>query len=496
MLVRQDKEYGIEQITFVAAERPLQRHIAHNALAEVAISDLKASTVLELSEVAERLSWATDAPSNVLPSGLMMALLRLDRVARYSGQYLALHSIYRKGEALELARKEVKALQHSFVAARGRFAPQLSRVVNEWQALLEAENDKVKALGETRHETPNPFVFGNPVAVTEKNIFTGRQDIVKQIEMSMLGTMQTPTLLLHGPRRMGKSSILNQLPRLLGPDFAPAIVDCQNPAVTESQATLLRYLSRALSKGLQLRRVLVEPLAATALACEPFATFDQWLDDVEQEMPKGMRALLCLDEYERLHATLNIGWGGAFLDALRHTLQHRPRVVLMFTGTRTFQELGSAWTDRFISARRVRVSFLKRVDVELLLTKPIPEFDVTYAQGALDAVVAATNCQPFLTQAVAFELVHFLNERQHKEATLDDVEDAVTRSLVSGGMYFANIWNDAGEEGQDILRAVARRERPPAFHKASAWLREHDVLNNEGDFAVEMMRRWMKIKSF
>ena len=52
---------------------------------------------------------------------------------------------------------------------------------------------------------------------------------------------------------MGKTSILKQLPRLLGPDFAPALVDCQNAAVTESVATLLRYLSRALSAGVQRR---------------------------------------------------------------------------------------------------------------------------------------------------------------------------------------------------------------------------------------------------
>jgi hypothetical protein len=37
----------------------------------------------------------------------------------------------------------------------------------------------------------------------------------------------------HGPRRAGKSNILNQLPRLLGPDFAPATLDCQEPAVTD-----------------------------------------------------------------------------------------------------------------------------------------------------------------------------------------------------------------------------------------------------------------------
>ena len=118
--------------------------------------------------------------------------------------------------------------------------------------------------------------------------------------------------------------------------------------------------------------------------------------------------------------------------------------------------MGPAWTDRFISARRVRVSFLQPDDVRPLLTKPIPEFDLTYAPGAVDAVIAATRCQPFLVQAVAFELVQYLNEQQRKEAAPADVETAITRALESGGDYFANVWSDAGSEGQGILREIAR----------------------------------------
>jgi hypothetical protein len=494
LLVKQDREEGFRQIAFVAAERPLQRRVALEALAEVAIDDLRVESVSDLPDVTERLSWTTDILSGDLPGGLAMALPRLDRAARHVGQYFTLNSPYRKREALERAMTEVEGLRRNLIAVREDFSSRLLQLVNEWQQLLKVEYDQVKALAVGTHEIPNPFIYGIPVAETEKNVFAGRQDIVRQIEANLLGAIQTPTLLLHGPRRMGKTSILNQLPRLLGPDFAPAMVDCHNPAVVGSEATLLRYFARAIEEGLRRRRVHVEPLAASALTQEPFVVFDDWLDSVQRAMPEGLRALLCLDEYERLQATLASGWGGSFLDALRHTLQFRPRVVLMFSGAHTFQELGPIWTDRFISVRRVRVSFLGREDVELLLTKPIPEFDMSYAPGALDAIIAATSCQPFLTQAVAFELVQFLNERQRREATLDDVEEAVTRAIVSGGEYFANIWSDAGEQGQAILLAVARGEAPPVFPPASIRLREHDVLNSEGNFAVEMFRRWVNMK--
>lgn len=493
LLAKQDREEGFRQIAFVAAERPLQRRVALAALAEVAAADLKAESLSQLSGVADRLGWTADTPAN-LADELSTTLPRFDRVAQHVGQYLILHSAYRKFEALESAAKEVEALQGSLIVARGRFARRVLQAVNGWRRLLDAERDKVRVVAEASREIPNPFVYSKPVTDIDNNVFTGRRDVVRQIEASLLGAAQAPTLLLQGPRRMGKTSILNQLPRLLGPDFAPAVVDCQNPAVTGSEATLLRYLSRALSEGLRRRRVHVEALSAQQLAREPYAVFDEWLEKVERAMPEGMRTLLCMDEYERLQSALEAGWGSAFLDVLRHTFQHRARVGLMFTGAHTFQELGPAWTDRFVSARRMRVSFLTRADVELLLTKPIPEFDMTYAAGALDALVAATNCHPFLTQAVAFELVQLLNEGQRREATPEDVEEAIGRALVSGDAYFVNVWGDAGEGGQAVLSALAAGRTPPESPAASAWLREHDVIGEDGDFAVEMLRRWVASK--
>ena len=173
-------------------------------------------------------------------------------------------------------------------------------------------------------------------------------------------------------------------------------------------------------------------------------------------------------------------------------LQHRAQIVLMFTGVHTFEALGPIWTGRFISARRVRITFLTQDEVLPLLTQPIPAFEMTYAPGALEAIYAATQGQPFLTQAVAFELVQVLNAQQRLVATPADVEEAIARALVSGGVYFANVWSDAGSAGQAILSAVAHGATAPDFPDARAWLHEYDVLNTLGQFAVPMLERWVR----
>src|SRR5262249_25991404 len=156
---------------------------------------------------------------------------------------------------------------------------------------------------------------------------------------------------------------------------------------------------------LQRRRISVIPLSKESMDREPYGIFDGWLENLERAISRNMRILLCLDEYENLQRNLDSGWGDDFLNLLRHILQHRRSVALLFTGSHTLEQQGPAWTNRFLNARRIRVSFLKDEEVIPLLTEPIPAFDMSYGDDALKLFLLKTHGQPFLTQAVAFELV-------------------------------------------------------------------------------------------
>jgi hypothetical protein len=164
----------------------------------------------------------------------------------------------------------------------------------------------------------------------------------------------------------------------------------------------------------------------------------------------------------------------------------------MFCGAHTFAESGPAWTSRFINAKLMRVSFLSYEDVLPLLTKPVPEFDLKYEPGVLEALYEATRGQPYLTQLVAYELVEYLNEQQRKQAGLADLQVAISRALENGSEYFSNIWFDAGDKGQAILRAIAMSEPPPDYASARQRLEKQEVLKENGTFAVPMVERWFR----
>jgi hypothetical protein len=492
-LLRHDREYGFAQVAFIAAERSLQWRVAVQALSQLALDDLQADSIRGLATVSECIRWSTTASVD-LPDDLRVNLPGFDRVSQYLDQYLILSTLYRKRETLRRASEELENLRKGLVFGRSQFTAALLRIANAWAALLDAETKRLAAEAPAVRKLPNPFAFGSPVSDRDANLFTGRRDVVARIEENILGSTHPPALVLYGARRMGKSSILNQLSRLLGPEFAPAIIDCQNPAVTESERTLLRYLSQALVESLERKRITIQPLAPADLREEPYAAFDDWLRRVERNTPAPVRVLICVDEYELLGSAVASGWGDKFLNQVRHLMQHRPRFVWLFTGAHTFEELGPAWTSRFVNARRLRVSFLAREDLRPLLTRPekVPGFDLTYDDGAVDALLDATNGQPFLTQAVAYELIQHLNEGDRKHVTRADIETAIDLALGSGSEYFANVWYDAREDGQAVLTALARGEPVPDAPRARRWLRDHDVLTDRGSFAVPMVRHWVE----
>ena len=413
LVVQQDRAAGLRAIAFVAAERSLQRRVARQALVETCWRICGHHPSRNSPACRADLNWTTDAPLD-LPSPLPEILPRVYRSDATCRAVLESPEPLSSSADLERAAEEVQRCSEACPAAgnasrRGfcrksmagnrSWMPPTASLAQTHRRASDSQSVPVRQSGiQPRYKRLHgPPRRGSP----DRGQHPGR--------------CQAPTLLLYGPRRMGKTSILNQLPRLLGPDFAAAVIDCQNPAVTGGPAAGLAYWSRSLSQAMQERGLHVPPLDRKSLGGDAFAEFDEWLDRTLATLPAALRVLVCWDEYERLQQTLDAGWGGQLLDYLRHLLQHRPQIVPLFTGVRTFRRAGPG-VDRPV--RQLAANPRGTADPRgspPLLTKPIPEFDLTYAAGALDRLLDATAGQPFLTQATAYELVNWLNRQDRRK---------------------------------------------------------------------------------
>ena len=180
------------------------------------------------------------------------------------------------------------------------------------------------------------------------------------------------------------------------------------------------------------------------------------------------------------------------LDWLRHRTQHDMRYCLLFSGVRTFSEMGPAWTGRFPNAYRVPVGHLSRDEATQLLTRPVEDFSLVYGGRSMEIILDATAGQPYLTQAAAFELVLLLNDEHRKMALDADSEAALRAVFISGDSYFFNYWTDMGSDGRALVFALARGETPPVSPRAERWLREHLVLDQSQRFVTPLFGQWVR----
>lgn len=405
----------------------------------------------------------------------------------------------------------------------------LLRIRNHWRSLVAEGGGRLGQ--QVQHQrVVNPYVAGNPV---KGSLFVGRDEILGQLEELWLKTGQVDSLVLFGHRRMGKSSILQNLPHRLDP-AANWVVDFNLQTVNRSHTGSLLF-DLATKMRDQLLRGQGPQLPATngadltvpeeAIFRDNYQrAFNQWLDRLAP-LVTGRRFIIAVDEYELLEQAMADGRLDKDLtEYLRGVIQTRDWFVLALAGLYTLQEqCHDYWHPLFASIKPRKVSFLSPAATRRLLTQPSDDFPLDYAPDTLDTIQTLTNGQPYLVQLIGQNLVA-LHNRQVREGDRDPNQpfsladlQAVIESpefFEDGFPYFNGVWGQAQDSppGQHtILRALAAAPAdeaqlavitglsPDAVHQALNTLEAHDVITLTAKttytFTVDLMRRWVAQRS-
>jgi hypothetical protein len=377
------------------------------------------------------------------------------------------------------------------------------RVLDHWRlALREGIEAQLKSSGHS--EIVQPFQTGNPIRADRHHLFKGRRRLAADV-IRTVHDQGRPTLVLHGPRRCGKSSFLLNLSRLLPDDLLPVYVDLQSQAMTNSEGDFCYGLVRAGIRDLRSRGLEAPPAERTAFRANPYPSLEDWLDGLRPLLGQR-RILFCLDEFEKLgEAMLRGKVGPSLLDELRHLAQHREELGFILCGAQTLEELGPQWTSYFINAHPVKILYLDREEARELLIDPDPSFNLTYQNEVVDSVLDITSCQPYLVQLLGEAMVKVANRHGVREIDIALLEESVGEALSAGTIYFTNVWEETTgtapaevAAAQAWLRALAQgRPLPPMDELARRLLhrlqRYHVIENRDGyRFEVPLVSRWIR----
>jgi Novel STAND NTPase 1 len=513
--------FGLEDHLVLVAERnPLEGQVGIEYLttgrqrwaAQAAQIELDARRLERCDDVAAIGSAARSLAAGEL-EGPASALLRsFSRISQDVGAALGQESAYNQRLALSAVEDRLDGLSRELTRSSERYAARFGPIAGRWRQIVAEHGRELAAAVEQRQEIDSPYVIGVPLTEAQE-IFVGRTEVSAHIEQSLLDRRRPP-LLLYGQRRMGKTSLLNNLGRLLPSTIVPFFVDLQGPASRASDhAGFLYNIARGMADSARRQRSLSLPsLAREALEADPFTRFDEWLDEVEQSLGDST-ALLAMDEFEALDSALTEGRLSetAVLGMLRHLIQHRPRFKVLLAGSHTLEEL-ERWASYLINVQVVHLGPLNEADAQRLIERPAAAFALRYEPEASRRVLALTGGHPFLLQLLCAEIVALKNEQEpavRRLACSTDVEAAAPEALSHGSFFFADIQrNQVDAAGLALLRflaaqgegavvdreALARHVEPPdALEPALASLLRRELIAPVADgyrFQVELIRRW------
>ena len=241
----------------------------------------------------------------------------------------------------------------------------------------------------------NPYIAGAPVV--EASMFFGREDVFGWIERSLEGKFVDHILVLHGQRRVGKTSVLKQIPNFLPDKYIQVFFDLQGRTGT----TLDRFLwwlaseiARTLKRGHGINIPKPDPKA---------------FEDTEyliNEFLPGLRPvlgdyvlLLTFDEFDTLdRPEIQETLASPLIAYLRRLIEVEELNFIFSIGSSgdKLENMQASYTDFFKSALYRKISFLTSDDSQRLIIKPV-EGLIKYEKKAVGRISEITSGHPYFT---------------------------------------------------------------------------------------------------
>lgn len=458
LALRADRAAGLKEVAFIA-QSFRQGWAANRARLAFTVETLANCTSPEMIAAAPaELDWLADEVMQALEQHTGEIVPRLLGLAAGVRTTLNADNTYSRRLGYREALDNLDTLTSRLLSLGQPAIEWWQPVIGQWQKVLLNELETVVSKQSPTVNIENPYQPGNPLQLNRKELFKGRHDLRDAVVKALL-ERHRPTLVLHGPRRMGKTSFLLQLPALLPGNTVSVFLDLQRPTATQSTTAFFYNIARTITRETRPYRLLLSPPLREKFDTSPFEAFAEWLEDEALPALKDFNLLLTFDEFEKLGEALAAGrLDPRVFDELRYLIQHQTQLALLFAGVQTLAELGPTWSSYFINVKPLTIDYLAPDQAEEIIRRPDTslDFKVSYDDEVVEQMMSLTHCHPYLLQLVCSTLVEACNAQNTLHVDPHLLAMALPRALDQGEPYFRNIWDEmAGAEGQPLLRQIA-----------------------------------------
>lgn len=358
-------------------------------------------------------------------------------------------------------------------------------------------------------EIVNPYIAGAPV--TEQRMFFGRDDVFQWIQNSLSGQYADHILVIHGQRRVGKTSVLKQLGNRLPERYIPVFFDLQGRTHT-SLDRFLWWLAREIVRVLKQERNAEIPIPEKDAFARDLEYFEsQFLAEVREALPDHT-LLLTFDEFDNLEESeVKEELARPLIDYLRRLMGNAGLNFIFSIGSsgRKLENMQASYTEFFKTALYKKISFLSEEQTHHLVTRPV-EGILEYERAAVDRIYGIASGHPYFTQLTCHELFARCQRTEQRKIAKSDVEAILDDVVERGTVNLKFVWDEATDIEKWSLAALAQMDK--ADNRALAdylkkqrvrfvesdltsgllHLREKDVLTAENRFVIHLLKLWLQ----
>ncbi len=280
----------------------------------------------------------------------------------------------------------------------------------------------------------NPYVIGTPIR--DPNAFFGRESLFDFLADNL--AQGAEVVVLHGWRRIGKSSVLRQIPHKTGlPDHVFVQFDLQDQA-RASLPEVLANLAEEIAITLRAEvGATVQPPTAAELEGNPLQFAGNFIPQVLAALGDRRLALL-LDEFDVFEEAPPDSAAAKLFPTFKSVLRRESRFQIVAVVGRQPGDLSNL-LQIFRNAPHREIGHLDPQSARELIVRP-SEGLLTFDEDALRAILDLTAGHPYFAQLVCHELFARARTESRPHVVASDVEAVIPRALESGEAGLAWYW--------------------------------------------------------